>query len=210
MSVKGKRKKGNNKGPIKRKRPKMNVRQYVLIGILLLATIAFIFSSIPRGPMGPPVRSNTSTSTTGTASTNTSSTSSVTSEPQFKEEGSLSFINGTDQSEIRQIKIELADTEAEQAQGMMYRKSIPNDTGMLFVFDQPKMQSFYMRNTYVSLDIIFINEQLEIVNIAKKAVPLTETNLRSTEVAKYVLEVAAGYTDAYNIKAGDKINFTLN
>lgn len=203
MSVKGKKPK-SKKTKIK-KGPKMSMRQYVLVGIMMLAMIGFIFSSLPAGVLGGD--RTTSKSTTATTSQPSEPTKSTPSEPQFKEEGSLSFVSGTDKKEIRKIKIELADTEAERARGMMYRKSIPTDTGMLFIMESQKMQSFYMRNTYVSLDIIFIDENKKIVNIAKETVPLTETNVSSTGPAKYVLEVAAGYTSAYGIKAGDLVNF---
>ncbi len=203
MSVKGKKPK-SNKNKIK-KGPKMSIRQYVLVGILMLAMIGFIFSSLPSGTLGTGRKANT-TAKPSTSEPN-STPKTAPSEPQFKEEGSLSFVSGENNDEIRTIKIELADTEAERARGMMYRKSIPTDTGMLFIMETSKMQSFYMRNTYVSLDIIFIDENKKIVNIAKETVPLTDTNVLSTGPAKYVLEVAAGYTDAYGIKAGDTVKF---
>ena len=202
MSVKGKKPK-SSKSKIK-KGPKMSIRQYVLVGIMMLAMIGFIFSSLPAGTLGSG-RTTSSASKPNKSQTNTSTT--APSEPQFKEEGSLRFVSAVDNGEIRSIKIELADTEGERARGMMYRKSIPTDTGMLFIMETQKLQSFYMRNTYVSLDIIFIDENKKIVNIAKETVPLTETNVSSTGPAKYVLEVAAGYTDAYGIKAGDLVDF---
>ena len=183
----------------------MSMRQYVLVGIMILAMIGFIFSSLPTGTLG----GGKTTSSTPKSTTNKPGTSTATasSEPQFKEEGSLRFLSAEGNNEIRNIKIELADTEAERARGMMHRKSIPTDTGMLFRMETLKPQSFYMRNTYVSLDIIFIDENKKIVNIAKETVPLTETNVSSTGPAKYVLEVAAGYTAAYGIKAGDLVDF---
>ncbi len=211
MSVKGKRKKTkSDKKPYKPKTPKKSLKQYLMIGFVMLATIAFIFSSLPSGMFGPSTKTNTGTANTNTStSSSTSSSSSTPSEPQFTEEGSLKFLKAADNSEIRAIKIEVADNELERGRGMMFRKSIPNDTGMLFIMDQLKEQAFYMRNTYVSLDILFIDDQYKVVSIAKKTVPLTDTSIPSNGKAKYVLEVAAGYTDAYGIGVGDVVEFEI-
>jgi len=212
MSVKGKRKKPKGeKKPYKSKTPKKSFKQYAMIGFVLLATIAFIFSSLPAGVFSSASKARTSSPTTSTTSPeSTAAPTTATTDPMFTDEGSLSFISAENGTSIRDIKIEVADTDAERARGMMFRKTVPTDTGMLFLMESSKEQSFYMRNTYVSLDILFIDEAFKIVNIAKKAVPRTETQLKSTAPAKYVLEVAAGFTDAYNIKAGDKIEFEIN
>jgi len=201
MSVKGK--KPTSKKVTYKKGPKNSFRQYALLGLMLLAMIGFIFSSLPPGTLG----GSRTTPKPKTTTTQAAPKAAVPTEPQFKEEGSLRFLSGTDNSEIRGIKIELADTEPERARGMMYRKSIPTDTGMLFIMETSKQQNFYMRNTYVPLDIIFIDEHKKIVSIAKETVPLTETNVSSEGKAKYVLEVAAGYTSAFGIEAGDLVDF---
>ncbi|NNF02996.1 MAG: DUF192 domain-containing protein, partial [Rhodothermales bacterium] len=87
----------------------------------------------------------------------------------------------------------------EQAQGLMYRRSLPDRGGMLFVDEEPSMQSFWMRNTPLPLDILFIDEAGEIVNIVKRTTPYSEDRIESTDSAKYVLEVRAGFTDRYAI-----------
>lgn len=127
-------------------------------------------------------------------------------EPQFKKEGVLTFIKSTGEM-ITTISIEIAETEAEQMQGFMYRKSIDDGTGMLFPYDREAPRSFWMRNTYVSLDIIYINANKEIVSIGKRTSPLSEDSVRSEGPSQYVLEVVGGFTDVYKIGKGDKIDF---
>ncbi len=126
-------------------------------------------------------------------------------EPQFEKEGELYFLSADGQDTLQKIDIELAERRDEIEYGMMYRKSMDEQTGMLFImgFEQP--QSFYMKNTYVSLDIIYINTQEEIVSIQKNAKPLDETSLPSGKPASLVLEVKGGFTTKHNIQEGQKI-----
>ncbi len=79
--------------------------------------------------------------------------------------------------------------------------------GMLFVFEDATPRSFWMKNTYISLDIIYVDADKKIVSIQKSAVPLSEESLPSYKDAMYVVEVNAGFTDKYNIKEGDQISF---
>lgn len=126
-------------------------------------------------------------------------------EPRFVKEGELAFLNPATKDTIQQIDIELAERPDEIQYGMMYRKSMDENTGMLFIMPQERPQSFYMKNTYVSLDIIYINSKGEVVSIQKNARPLDETSLPSEGPASYVLEVKGGYTDKYGIEKGTKI-----
>ena len=75
--------------------------------------------------------------------------------------------------------------------------------GMLFIFDNEEMQAFYMKNTLIPLDIIFVNSRKKIVKIYKNAKPLDETDLPSIKKCIYVVEVNGGFTDKYQIKEGD-------
>jgi len=126
---------------------------------------------------------------------------------EFKHEGNLQIIDsiGTIKKEI---KIEIAYNDFEQQTGLMYRKQMDTDKGMLFIFEEIKVRSFYMKNTYIPLDIIYIDTDNFIINIAKNAEPLNETSLFSETPAKYVLEINAGLSDVWGLKAGDKINYT--
>jgi uncharacterized membrane protein (UPF0127 family) len=123
---------------------------------------------------------------------------SVGVEPQFEAEGELRFI-GEDGHMIARIAIELAESSEEQAMGLMGRRSLPALGGMLFINDAPRMQHFWMKNTPLPLDIIFIRSDLTITNIVKRTRPLSADYIDSTEEAQYVLEVRAGFTDKYQI-----------
>ena len=129
-------------------------------------------------------------------------------EPQFKKQGELSFISAKDKKEIRKIDIEIADSDSSRMMGLMFRKSMDDTKGMLFIFDKAEQHSFWMKNTVMSLDIIFINENNEIVKIHKHTKPFSTESLPSIKPSMYVVEVQAGFTDKYGIKDGDKINFT--
>ncbi len=103
--------------------------------------------------------------------------------------------------------IEIADSPEEQAQGLMYRTSLPSDRGMLFIFPDERQLSFWMKNTLIPLDMIFMNRNFEVITIVKQAVPKTETPLRSVFPAQYVLEISGGLTDQYHIVPGDTALF---
>ncbi|TAH18559.1 MAG: DUF192 domain-containing protein [Cytophagales bacterium] len=127
--------------------------------------------------------------------------------PSFKKEGELSFISKTNQQEIKKIQIEIADNEGERQQGLMYRTAMEEGQGMLFIFPNSEPQSFWMKNTLISLDLLFVDENKEIVTIQKYAQPKSESSIPSSKPAKYVVEVNAGFCDRYQIKEGDVVKF---
>jgi len=127
--------------------------------------------------------------------------------PQFVKEGELSIISGTGDT-IRTIDIEIADIESERTIGLMHRRSMPDTQGMLFIFDEEEQRSFWMRNTLIGLDIIYIRANGEIESIAKYTVPMSERSVPSKGPATYVLEVIEGFCDRYNVKEGDKVVFS--
>ena len=124
----------------------------------------------------------------------------------FKKEGELTF-QSEDGKYIETIDIEFADNYHERAQGLMYRTEMEENHGMLFIFPTEEIQSFFMKNTVISLDMIFINSDLQIVTIHKNTTPHDIGSYPSTKPAQYVLETIAGYTDKYNIKENDKVVF---
>ncbi|MEP7146315.1 MAG: DUF192 domain-containing protein [bacterium] len=128
-------------------------------------------------------------------------------EPQFSKEGELEFLSKDGKNEIRKIDVELADNDNERMQGLMYRKSMDDGKGMLFIFQSEEPQSFWMKNTVIPLDIIYVNARKEIVKIFKNTTPFSETSLPSGKAATYVVEVAGGFSDRFGIKEGDLINF---
>jgi uncharacterized membrane protein (UPF0127 family) len=129
-------------------------------------------------------------------------------EPQFVKQGELEFRKKDNKSVISKIDIEVADDEAKSQQGLMFRKSMDENRGMIFIFKQPAVHSFWMKNTLISLDIIFLDENKKIIKIHKHTTPLSEKDLPSGGLTLYVVEVIAGYTDKYGIAEGDFVNFT--
>lgn len=101
--------------------------------------------------------------------------------------------------------LEVAKTSEELARGLMYRKNIPNRTGMLFIFPKNEVQSMWMKNTPSSLDILYLDEGLNIVSISKNAVPFSLAKISSKVPAKYAIEVAAYTVKLYGIKVGQKV-----
>lgn len=128
-------------------------------------------------------------------------------EPQFVKEGELEFLKKDKKQVIKKIDVEVADTDRERWTGLMYRKSMDDNKGMFFIFNKEEPQSFYMKNTIMSLDIMFVNAAYEIVKIHKNTVPFSESSIPSGKPATYVVEVAAGFADRYGIAEGDLISF---
>ncbi|OMP30328.1 DUF192 domain-containing protein [Mangrovimonas sp. DI 80] len=127
---------------------------------------------------------------------------------EFKKEGTLSLYKAASDSLVKTISIEIADDDYQTQTGLMYRNSMENNQGMLFIFPREEFHSFYMKNTRIPLDIIFIDKDKTIINIQKNAKPFDETSLPSTAPAQYVLEINGGLSDEWNLSAGDRIDFT--
>jgi uncharacterized protein len=138
----------------------------------------------------------------------TSENKNLTKEVTFTKEGELTLKKATNDSIVAILDIEFANTGYETQTGLMYRRAMQNDRGMLFIFDNEIRRSFYMKNTEFALDIIFINSDHEIINIQKNAKPLDKTSLPSDAPAKYVLEINAGLSDQWGLVAGDLIEFS--
>ena len=144
---------------------------------------------------------------------NKNSTQSYTVEntaPTFKKEGELLFVNNTESDTLAIIDIEVADNNQKTAQGLMYRSSMPENAGMLFLMPREDIQGFWMRNTYIPLDMIFVNSNKQIVTIHANTTPMNENSYISTAPALYVVEVNAGFCKKNNINEGDKIDFTIS
>lgn len=102
------------------------------------------------------------------------------------------------------IQAEVAATDASRTRGLMFRKELAPNHGMLFVFEQPNVQCFWMRNTLLALSIAFIKDDGSITNIADMQ-PMTENSHCSTEPVRYTLEMEQGWFAKRGIKAGSKI-----
>jgi uncharacterized protein len=108
-------------------------------------------------------------------------------------------------SETCRFDVELAVTPAEQARGLMFRKKMDDHVGMFFFFERDEVRHFWMKNTLIPLDMIFIDNKFLVVDIYRGAKPLDETVISSRKPARFVLEVNAGKADKCRIKPGSKI-----
>jgi uncharacterized protein len=109
------------------------------------------------------------------------------------------------------IEAELAYTDETRMKGLMFRESLPEDAGMLFIFPYMDQHSFWMKNTLIPLDIIWLNDKKEIVYFAT-AQPCTEDPCSSyapMQKAKYVLEVNEGFAKKHSLKMGTRLEFTI-
>ncbi len=109
--------------------------------------------------------------------------------------------------------LEFARTNEELSEGLMYRQELCGECGMLFIFERQEVLSFWMKNTFVSLDIIFLNEEGKVVKIHRNTkTNQTEETYSSGKPARYVLEVNAGWSEAKNLQEGDivDLNYLLN
>ncbi|MCF8035278.1 MAG: DUF192 domain-containing protein [Desulfobacteraceae bacterium] len=106
----------------------------------------------------------------------------------------------------RQYRVEVAATPQARAKGLMFRRSLEKNTGMLFVYPAEDRRCFYMKNTFIPLDIAFINRDLQIVDI-RQMQPLDKTPVCSREKVRYALEVNSGFFDRHGIQVGDTVEF---
>ncbi|WP_426433917.1 DUF192 domain-containing protein [Bradyrhizobium genosp. P] len=112
-------------------------------------------------------------------------------------------------SGVHVFSVEMATTEQEKETGLMYRKELADSKGMLFDFSPEQEVSMWMKNTYVSLDMIFIRADGRILRIAENTEPLSTRIIPSRGLAKGVLEVVAGTAQKYGIRPGDRVGHPL-
>ncbi len=112
-------------------------------------------------------------------------------------------------SGTRPLKVELALTPAQKAQGLMFRRVLPLDQGMLFDFGSERNIQMWMKNTYIPLDMIFISSDGKILAIRENTIPKSEKIISIGRLAKGVLEVNAGVSRQLNLKVGDKIHHSM-
>lgn len=112
------------------------------------------------------------------------------------------------------IHAELADTPQKRAEGLMYREHLADDRGMLFTFSQAQAWVFWMKNTKIPLDLIWINEKKQIIHMEQNVPVCTRTDdscpqYRPNEGALYVLELAGGRAESLKLQRGSKLQFRL-
>ena len=117
-------------------------------------------------------------------------------------------LSGASQPEkIKTLTLEIARTENEHARGLMYRREMARDSGMLFIFSENKERSFWMKNTPLSLDLIFLDDRKTVVGVAANATPFSTEGISVNSPSRYVIEVNAGVAKELGIITGSKINF---
>jgi uncharacterized membrane protein (UPF0127 family) len=109
----------------------------------------------------------------------------------------------------RTFAVEVVREEKDRSRGLMFRHELAEDHGMLFDYDPPQQIAFWMKNTFLSLDIIFIGADGRILNIAQKTTPLSLEHLPAAGKARGVLEINGGLSEKFGIKPGDRVRHRL-
>lgn len=172
-------------------RKRQSIFAYILLAVFILGGLAYMLA-----PWLSKEAADTDLPTT--------TTETPIAEPIIKE-GEVAFLR--DGKKIRKIDVEIAENDVERSKGLMYRPYIPDSTGMLFIFPEPRELGFWMKNTQIPLDIMYVDATKKIISIQKHTKPFSEESLPSNGLAQYVVEVNAGFSDRNDIKTGDVISF---
>jgi len=124
-------------------------------------------------------------------------------------DGKLDFVR-SDGSIIVSIDIEIAETAKAHRTGLMRRQSLKPTYGMLFIYKHAALRSFWMHNTPVSLDMIFVDHKGRIIHMAEATIPMSKQKYHSKMPAQYVVEVPAGFVKYFNIEKGMRIEWQRN
>lgn len=130
-------------------------------------------------------------------------------EIKFTKEGELTLVKSSTDTIITKLDIEIAETSFEIQTGLMYRESMKDNQGMLFVFPNIQERNFYMKNTRFPLDLIFLDHNKTVVSFQENAQPLNENSLPSNALAQFVLEVNAGLAEKWLLEVGDKMDYFI-
>lgn len=166
-----------------KKQEKKSIRSLLFISlIVLIALVALVLSVMKR------------------------SEKPTTLAPKFTKQGEVTFYSqqGTP---IITIDVEIADTDEKRELGLMGRPTLGERQGMLFLFDREHIASFWMKNTILPLDMIFINSYGTIVTIHENTTPFSEQTYTATAPTMYVVEVNAGFVARHSIRVGDRITW---
>ncbi len=123
----------------------------------------------------------------------------------FRTDGTLTFQR--DGTSLKTINIEIAENDSSRTRGLMQRQELPENSGMLFIFDREEPQSFWMANTPLSLDIIYASADSEIVSIGRYTTPFSTSAVPSRSPARFVIETPAGFADTYGIAESDQVTW---
>jgi uncharacterized protein len=109
--------------------------------------------------------------------------------------------------QIAAVRVEVADTNVKREVGLMYRKHLDPDAGMVFIFQQPQYLTFWMKNTEIPLDMIFADTSGRIVGIIRNATPFSVELLHVDQMSQFVLEVNGGFCERNGVVPGDYVRF---
>lgn len=129
-----------------------------------------------------------------------------TEEINFRNDTEVVIIK--DKDTVARFETEVADDEYERETGLMYRKKMKDNQAMLFIFPDEQVRYFYMKNTYLPLDVIFIDANGKIVSVTENAEPLNERPFSSGKPAQYVLEIKGGTAAEKKIEPGMTVKWT--
>ena len=113
----------------------------------------------------------------------------------------------TQQGRSVAFEVEIADSPAKRELGLQYRRDLASDRGMIFLFSAESEQTFWMKNTPIPLDMIFISRELKIVGIVEQTVPFSLDPRSVSKPSQYVLEINGGLAKRYGIRPGDSVRF---
>ncbi|MBM4372135.1 MAG: DUF192 domain-containing protein [Deltaproteobacteria bacterium] len=126
-------------------------------------------------------------------------------EPAVGEPGRTLEVLGRDGRVLATVAVEVVSTPEATERGLMFRDEVPGGTGMLFVFPREEVRSFWMKNTRVPLDILFLDSRGGIVGIRRNTVPFSTDSITVGLPSRYVLEVPAGWCSAHGLHRGDRV-----
>lgn len=110
-----------------------------------------------------------------------------------------------DEGPTTDFHVEVVATPEERARGLMFRKSLNENEGMLFLFPREQPLAFWMKNTFISLDMIFISSDWRVVGLLRNVPPLTEDRRMVDGPSQYVLEFSGGFAERHHVEPGDKV-----
>ncbi|WP_049972203.1 DUF192 domain-containing protein [Haladaptatus cibarius] len=178
----------------------MRVTPALLVAFLVVCSGCMGLGINSDGPMQSPDQSGDQSATAGTATQETTNA---------EENVSASFVTN---GERTNVTLEVANSPDERSQGLMHRESLPENHGMVFVFDEAQPQTFWMKNTPLPLDIIFISADGTVINVEQadpqpNASDLELDRYSSDEPAKYVVEMRQGFANREGIESGTTFVF---
>ncbi len=131
----------------------------------------------------------------------------VTKTPVFKKEGELIILSSVLKDTIAKLDIEISNEDDEMKHGLQFYEELKPNCGMLFAFKKEKRTHFWMKNTQIALDFIFINSDNEISDISPNNKPYSLQTITTVEYVKYVLCVNAFYSEKHHLNIGDKMEY---